>query len=179
MNPVEKIREQHRTALLQGLAAKPHRKRIMHLDDIRSIGIIVHNLNDDEQITLTQFSHHMTTNRGTMVRKLEINGNPEEQLDKYGIPKVDHQLFTSYHYDLLIDATPTNDIFGLFVTLNASSNLRVIYYDTTQPIQDIILSTYDLIIRGEGPLVLSKYLTDILNYLIQIRKTPSRQIYRQ
>ena len=71
MNPVEKIREQHRTALLQGLAAKPHRKRIMHLDDIRSIGIIVHNLNDEEQITLTQFSHHMTTNRGTMVRKLE------------------------------------------------------------------------------------------------------------
>ena len=78
MNPVEKIREQHRTALLQGLAAKPHRKRIMHLDDIRSIGIIVHNINDEEQITLTQFSHHMTTNRGTMVRKLEINGNPEE-----------------------------------------------------------------------------------------------------
>ena len=63
--------------------------------------------------------------------------------------------------------------------MNASSNLRVIYYDTTQPIQDIILSTYDLIIRGQGPLVLSKYLTNILNYLIQIRKTPSRQIYRQ
>lgn len=176
MNPVEKIREQHKAAQLQSLAAKPHRKRIMHLDDIRSIGIIVHNLTDAEQITLAQFTHHMTTNRGSMVRKIEINGNTEEQLDKYGLPKVDCQLFTSYHYDLLINATPTNDIFGIYITLNASSNLRVAYYDTTQPIQDITLSSNDLIIRGQGPLNLSKYLTDLLNCLIQIRKTPSGHI---
>ncbi len=95
----------------------------------------------------------------------------EQQLDKYGLPKPElTQLFTSYHYDLLINATPTDNLFGLYVTLAASSNLRVAYQDTSLPTQDITLSTYDLIIRGNGPIVLSRYLPDLLNILMQIRK---------
>ena len=145
----------------------------MHLDNIRSIGVIVHAPTDEEQVTLSQFTHHMT-NRGAMVRKIEMPPNADQLLDKYGIPKQEFtQLFTSYHYDLLIDATSTDDLFGLYVTLNTSSSLRVAYQDTTQPMQDITFSTYDLIIRGEGPFVMSKYLTDLLNYLVQIKKTPS------
>lgn len=155
---------------MQDLAARPHRKRIVHLDDIRTIGIITHALSEEEKVTINQFTHHIT-NRGSMVRKIELPTNAETLVDKYDIPKPEFtQLFTSYHYDLLIDATPYSDPFGLYVTLNTSSNLRVGYVDTTQPEQDIITSAYDLIIRGSGPRQLSKYLTDLLNYLIQIRK---------
>lgn len=176
MNPVEKIRSQHKTNLLQGLALKPHRKRIVHLDDIRSIGVIAHGLNDEEQVTLSQFSHHLT-NRGVMVKKIVLPANAEEQLDKFGIPKSEYtQLFTSYHYDLLIDATPTDDLFGLYVTLNTSSNLRVVYQDKQLPYQDITLTAYDLIFLGNGAMDLSKYLTDVLNYLIQIKKVRTRRI---
>ncbi|MBQ6069404.1 MAG: hypothetical protein IJK84_07875 [Bacteroidales bacterium] len=174
MNPVEKIRDQHRTALLQQLAAKPHRTRIIHLHDIRTIGIITPQLNDEDQITIAQFMHHMTEN-GSMVRKIEMPLNIEQQLDKYGLPKADlTQLFTSYHYDLLIDSTPSDSLFGLYVTLAASSNLRVGYQDTTLPTQDYPYSTYDLIILGKGPIVLSQYLPNLLSILMQIRKTPSK-----
>lgn len=176
MNPVEKIRNQHTMTQLLGLAARPHRKRIVHLDDIRSIGIIINSPSDEEQVTLSQFTHHMT-NRGAMVRKIELPANAEELLDKYGFPKSEFtQLFTSYHYDLLIDATPTDDLFGLYVTLNTSSSLRVAYQDTTQPYQDLTLSTYDLILIGKGPLVMSKYLTDLLNYLVIIKKVRSKRL---
>lgn len=160
----------YRSNLLQDLAARPHRKRIVHLDEIRTIGIITHALTEEEKVTISQFTHHIT-NRGSMVRKIELPANAEEYVDKYDFPKPEFiQLFTSYHYDLLIDATPYDDPFGLYVTLSASSNLRVGYVDTTQAEQELAVSAYDLIIRGSGPRVLSKYLTDLLNYLIQIRK---------
>ena len=86
MNPVEKIRDQHRVQLLQQLAAKPHRTRIVHLHDIRTIGIITPYPTDEEQVTLSQFMHHMSQN-GSMVRKIEMPPNIEQQLDKYGLPK--------------------------------------------------------------------------------------------
>lgn len=171
MNPVEKHRLQHRDNLLQQLAAKPHRTRIVHLHNIRAIGIITPYPTDEEQVTLSQFVHHMTQN-GTTVRKIEMPPNLEQQLDKYGLPKPElTQPFTNYHYDLLINATPADETFGLYVTLNASSNLRVAYHDTNYPLPDINLATYDLIIRGNGPLVLSQYLLNLLNVLVQIRKT--------
>ena len=109
MNPVEKIRDQHRAQLLQQLAAKPHRTRIVHLHDIRTIGIITPYPTDEEQVTLSQFMHHMSQN-GSMVRKIEMPPNIEQQLDKYGLPKPElTQPFTNYHYDLLINAIPTDN----------------------------------------------------------------------
>ena len=175
MKAVNIIREQHRLATLQQLAAKPHRTRIVHLDNIRSIGIILSCLTDEEQVTVSQFMHHMT-DRGIMVRKIELPANAETLLDKQGFPKQEFtQLFTSYHYDLLINATPTDDLFGLYLSLSSSSNLRVAYQDTTFPTQDITLSTYDLLIRGNGPLILSQYLTDLLNILLQIRKNRTKR----
>ena len=172
MNPVEKYRLQHRDNLLQQLAAKPHRTRIVHLHKIRTIGIITPYPTDEEQITLSQFMHHMTQN-GSTVRKIELPPTLEQQLDKYGLPRPElTQPFTNYHYDLLINATPADDTFGLYVTLNSSSNLRVAYHDTNYPLSDITMSAYDLIIRGNGPIILSQYLPNLLNVLVQIRKTP-------
>ena len=172
MNPVEKHRIQHRDNLLQQLAAKPHRARIVHLHKLRTIGIITTYPTDEEQVTLSQFMHHITQ-IGSTIRKIEMPPNLEQQLDKYGLPKTELiQPFTNYHYDLLINATPADDTFGLFVTLNSSSNLRVAYHDTTHPLSDITMATYDLIIRGNGPIVLSQYLLNLLNILVQIRKTP-------
>ena len=173
MKPVELIREQHRNAVLQELAAKPHRSRIVNLDKIRNIGIIAACPSDEEQVTLSQFIHHMTE-RGALVRKIELPPNAEQLLDKYGFPKAEFtQLFTSYHYDLLINATLPDNLFGLYVTLKSSSSLRVGYHDTTAPLNDIALSTYDLIIRGEGTIQLSPFLTNILNILVKIRKNRS------
>lgn len=155
---------------LQDLVARPHRKRIVHLDNIRSIGIIAHDLTEEEKVTLGQFTNVMT-NRGTIVRKIELPANAEPLLDKLGFPKSDFtQLFTTYQYDLLIDITPPNDIFGLFVTLTASSNLRAGYIDTTMPTDKLFVDAYDFIIRGQGSYTLAEYLTEILNYLTQIRK---------
>lgn len=183
MNVVERIREQNKANIMQQLVAKPHRRRIVNLDDVRSIGLIARCLSDADQVTLSQFTHHMT-NRGCMVRKIELPPNAEELLDKYRLPKPEFtRLFTSYHYDVLIDTTTGSNPFGPFITLNASSNLRVGYGGTppapqspTTPgtnsdsdpksYQDI----YDLIILGTEPFTLSRYLTNILEYLIQIRK---------
>ena len=170
MNPVDKIREQRRQNTLQELVARPHRKRIVHLDHIRSIGIVAHGLSEEDKVTLGQFTNVMT-NRGTIVRKIELPANGENHLDKLGFPKSDFtQLFTTYQYDLIIDITPTDDIFGLYVTLTAASNLRVGYLDTTVPSSRLSVDAYDFIIRGEGPCDLTHFLTEILNYLTQIRK---------
>lgn len=180
MNVVEKIREQYRTNLMQELVSKPHRKKIMHLDEVRSIGVIARCLSDAEQITLSQFTHHMT-NRGCMVRKIELPHNADELLDKYGLPKMEFmQLFSSYHYDVLIDTTTGSDLYGPYVTLNASSSLRVGYGGTPplpspsdQKSNDTksYLNIYDLIIMGNEPFELSRYLTNILEYLIRIKKS--------
>lgn len=170
MNPVDKIREQRRNTLLQGLAARPHPKKILPLDAIRSIGIIAHGLNDQEQIALSQFTHHLTA-RGTMVRKIELPSYADELLDKSGLPKSDFtQFFTSYHYDLLINTTSPEDLFGLYVTLNTESNMRVIYHDTSLPLSRLNEDTYDLIIRSSNPFDLTRYLTELLNLLVNIRK---------
>lgn len=155
------------------MAAKPHRARIVHLHKIRSIGIITSIPTDEEQITLSQFVHHMTQN-GSKVRKIEMPPNLEQILDKNGLPQSDLiKNFTSFHYDLLINAMPATDTFGLYITLAASSNLRVAYHDTSLPLPPLALTTYDLFIRGQGPIVLSQYLPDLLNLLCNIRKTPS------
>ena len=178
MNVVDKIREQYKTNMMQELVAKPHRKRILHLDDVRSIGVIAHGLSDTEQITLSQFTHHMT-NRGSMVRKIELPVNADELLDKYGLPKPDFmQLFISYHYDVLIDTTTGNDLYGPYVTLNTSSSLRVGYggeppaatADAEPQPGKIYQDIYDLIILGKSPYELSQYLTNILEYLVMIKK---------
>jgi len=170
VNPVDRIREQRRQNTLQELAARPHRKRIVHLDNIRSVGIIAHSLTEEEKVTLTQFTNVMT-NRGTIVRKIELPALADDLLDKLGFPKTDFtQLFTTYQYDLLIDATPHEDLFGLYVTLTTASSLRVGYLDTTLPASKLAVDTYDFIIRGEGTCPLAQYLTQILNYLTQIRK---------
>jgi len=170
VNPVDKIREQRRLNTLQELVARPHRKRIVHLDNIRTIGIVAHNLSEEDRHVLAQFSNVMT-NRGTIVRKIELPTDDVNLLDKLGFPKSDFtQLFTTYQYDLLIDITPPNDIFGLFVTLTASSNLRAGYIDTTMPTDKLFVDAYDFIIRGQGSYTLAEYLTEILNYLTQIRK---------
>lgn len=156
--------------MLSVLAARPHKRRIVNLEQLRSIGIIAHSLSDEEQLVVAQFSQHMT-NRGMMVRKIELPAFADDILDKFGFPKPDFsQLFSCYNYDLLVDTTPTDDLFGLYVTLNTNSSLRAKYHDTTQPLSAINTETYDLIIRGEGPCNMSKYLTDLLSYLIQIRK---------
>ena len=171
MKTVDKIREQRRATTLAQMAAKPHRARIVHLHKIRSIGIITPFPTDEEQITLSQFMHHMTQN-GSNIRKIEMPQNLDQLLDKYGLPHSDPiQNFTKYHYDLLINALPADDTFGLYITLEASSNLRVAYHDTSFPLPPIALSTYDLFIRGQGPIVLSRYLTDLLNLLVTLRNT--------
>jgi hypothetical protein len=145
----------------------------MHLHDIRNIGLITLPPTKDEEITIAQFLRHMDKN-GSTVKIIEMPTNMEEHLDKYGLPKDTlTKDFTSYHYDLLINATPTDNLFGKYVTLASSSSLRVAYQDTTLPTHDATLSTYDLIIRGNGPMVLSQYLPDLLNILMKIRKTPS------
>lgn len=170
MNPVDKIREQRRLKELQELATRPHRKRIVHLDNIRLIGIVANNLSEDEQYTLGQFTNSMSK-RHIIVHKIELPADADSVLDKRGLPKSEFsKLFTTYQYDLLIDVTPTNDLFGLYLTLITASNLRVGYFDTTLPTDKLFIDAYDFIIRGEGPLSLTEYLTQILNYLTQIRK---------
>lgn len=182
MSLVDKIREQHIDTVMQELAAKPHRKRIMHLNDIGSIGLIVHCQTDRDTVTLSQF-HTLLKKRGTTLRTI-LPPASEEQTDKYGLPKAEYlQPFTKYHYDLLIDATTDDTLFGPYVTLNTSSNLRVGYCgedpNTTLPnglpttacpsrrYRDI----YDLLILGKEQFELSRYLPNILEYLVQIRKT--------
>ncbi len=111
------------------------------------------------------------TNRGSILRKIELPAIDETLVDKLGFPKTDFtQLFTTYHYDILIDITPPNDLFGLYVTLITSSYLRIGYIDTSQPINKLSLAAYDLIIRGQGPCTLTDYLKQVLTILTQIRK---------
>ena len=91
------------------------------------------------------------------------------------------QLFTSYHYDVLIDTTTGNDLYGPYVTLNASSSLRVGYggappatapgTSAEKPAPKAYLNIYDLIILGNQPYELSHYLTNILEYLVMIKKS--------
>lgn len=170
MNPLDLIREQRRNAILQGLAVRPRKRCIINLDKIRSIGIVTHGLSDDDITAIEQFSHHMTA-RGTMVRKLDLPMNADNMIDKYGLPKSDFTVFfTSYQYDLLINATPTDDLFGLYVTLSTSSSLRVVHHDTTLPLSRTAEEAHDLILRGDGPWDLTHLLTQLITFLSQIRK---------
>ena len=173
MNLADKIRAQHIDNIMQTLAAKPHRKRIMHLNDIGSIGLIVSKpdtdpATDKDRITISQFNT-LLKKRGITLR-IVTPPAAEEQTDKYGLPRPDYlQDFTSYHYDLLIDATADNGLFGPYVTLSTSSNLRAGYSNGEtgdKPYSHI----YDLLIIGKQPLDLATYLPNILQYLVQIRK---------
>ena len=135
MSLTDKLRTQHIETIMQTLAAKPHRKRIMHLDDISSIGLILppaanppdtDTHADKDRITLSQFNT-LLKKRSTPLRTIRQPAS-QDQTDKNGLPRTDYlQPFTSYHYDLLIDATGGNNLFGPYVTLCTSSCLRVGY----------------------------------------------------
>lgn len=170
MKILDNIVIQRQYRVLQSLTLLPHQRCIMNLDDIRSIGIIAHNLDETEQATLNQFSGHMIL-RGIEVEKIELPTDADTLLDRDGLPLVQFIYpFARNHYDLLIDTTHYNDSFGLFVSLKSNTYLRAGYQDSTQPHNPVVEATYDLIIRGAGPRNLLQYLTDILTYLTQIRK---------
>ena len=193
MGLTDKIRVQHIEKKLQELVAKPHRKCIMHLNKLKYIGLIVQNPTDKDKTTISQF-HKMLEKRSIQLRTIEQPQNNEEHTDKYGLPKENYlEPFTRYHYDLIIDATSDNSLFGAYVTLSTSSNLRVGYCNqneksecgnegtpygqttvsapTTHSNINILKNDiYDLTIIGKGSLDLSTYLTEILKYLVQIRK---------
>ena len=155
---------------MRNLAALPRKRRIFHLDDVRSIGLILHAVSEEEKMTVDHFVHHMNA-RGCMVRKIEMLANDENNIDKNGLPKAGFlQFFSSYHYDLLIDTTPNEDLFGLYATLTTKADLKCAYQDTTADFSTISTAAYDFIIRGEGPCTIENLLTEILSYLVQIRK---------
>ena len=83
MNPIEKIRDQFRRDLLLKLAAKQHKSRIIHLFNMRTMGIITLPPTEEERITLSQFISQMSRN-GITVRKIETP--PDTEIDKYGKP---------------------------------------------------------------------------------------------
>lgn len=170
MKILDSILIQRQTRVLQSLTLLPHQRRIMNLDNIRSIGIIAHDLDDPEQNTLNQFSGHMIL-RGIEVEKIELPVDADTLLDRDGLPLVQFIYpFVRNHYDIIIDTTHYSDSFGLFVSLKSNTFLRTGYLDATEPYNPIVEATYDLIIRGSGPRNLQQYLTDILTYLTQIRK---------
>lgn len=170
MKILDNIVTQRQQRVLQSLTLLPHQRRIMNLDDIRSIGIIAHNLDETEQSTLNSFSGHMIL-RGIEVEKIELPAEADTLLDRDGLPLVQFIYpFVRNHYDLLIDTTHYNDSFGQFVSLKSNTYLRTGYFDSSEPYNPVAEATYDLLIRGAGPRNLLQYLTDILTYLTQIRK---------
>lgn len=170
MKLLDSIVSQRQARVLQSLALLPHHRRILNLDDIKSIGIIAHNLDETELSTLNQFSCHMIL-RGIDVEKIEMPANAESILDHNGLPQLQFIYpFVRNHYDVIIDTTPHADPFGLFVSLKSSSCLRIGYLDSDAPHSPVAEATYDFIIRGSGPRNLQLFLTNILTYLTQIRK---------
>lgn len=164
------IKEQRRTRLLQEISTLPHKKCLKNLDDIRSAGIIVHGLTNEERVTMTQFEQ-LLDRRNIKIGKIELNDNEETILDNDGIPKAEFiHHFITQHYDILIDTTTENDFFGLYITLNSKTSLRVAYSDMTQKLSLISQNTYDLFIQGSGSRQLVPYLTGLLTVLSQIRK---------
>lgn len=170
MATLSPIKEQHRLRTLQRLASLPRRKKIMHLDDIRSIGIVARALSKEDLVTLTQFTRHMT-NRGIKVTTIELPADNATVLDHNGLPTTDFiAFFVKEHYDMLVNVTTADDPFGLYVTMRSKALLRVAYDDTTQLLSPLVEQCYDLFLRGRGPRVLAEYLTQLLTYLTQIRK---------
>ena len=170
MATLSPIKEQQRVRTLQRLASLPRRKKIMHLDDIHSIGIVARALNDEDLKTLNQFTRHMT-NRGIKVTTIEMPADTATVLDHNGLPTMEFiAFFIKESYDLLVNITTADDPFGLYVTLKSRALLRVAYDDTTQLPSPLAEQCYDLFLRGRGPRVLAEYLTQLLTYLTQIRK---------
>lgn len=170
MPPLTTIKEQQRLRTLLRLATASRRKKIMHLDDIRSIGLIARALPPDEQVTVNQFTQHMT-HRGIKVKIIELPTDASTILDHNGFPSTDFiAFFVKEPYDLLVDLTASGDPFGLYVSLKSKASLKVAYDDTTQLPSQLTEKAYDLFIRGQGPRVLPEYLTHLLTYLTQIRK---------
>lgn len=164
------LKEQRRLRMLQDLSLVQHKKCLKNLDDIQTVGIIVHNLTDEEQFTMLQFEQLMSR-RGIPIEKIELGADEESYLDNEGIPKAEflHD-FINKHYDILIDTTINNDFFGLYVSLRSKTSLRVAYADENQKLSPIALATYDLFVQGSGPRQLVPFLTGLLTILSQIRK---------
>ena len=155
--------------MLQRMVARPHAKCIKNLDDIRTIGLIAYAPSQEEMTIISQFSQAMST-RGCLVRKLILHADPTG-LDRYGLPKKNAVGdFYDHSYDILIDATPENNLPGLCVTLRSRTLLRIAYDDTQLLPNPTKNATYDLIIRGSGSMEMKKYLTDILTILKDINK---------
>lgn len=166
----EKARLLKKTRILNGMALEPHRKEILHFDNISTIGIVTHAMEFDETVRLDQFIQAMERNR-KKVSIISLTGNEQAVTDKLGLPLPEFIYdFVHRKYDLLMDMTGGYDAFGLYMSLASQTKLRVGYQDSTMQGHPIAQKTYDLIIQGAGPMQVDSYIKSMSDILHMIKK---------
>lgn len=177
------IKNIRRRQVVNDLKQTPRDKKIANIADITDIGIVCR-LDDEASWNIL---HHFA-------RKMEEQGKhvafmallqKEQQLgfvvthqdthicrtkvdfNFWGFPNWEAiRDFASHHYGLLVDTVGCDDPFSQYVALRSDADLRVTYAKPDEDPTDI----FDLIIRGEGPIDLRSYLSNIVDYLSMIQK---------
>ena len=154
------------------MATVPHRKHLPHLDEVRSIGIVLpHESTEEDQRILQFFNNHMAKRDIVVTHCRHPLADDKKSLTRIGFP-TPYQLstFVSHTYDIVIAATPSNDDITLYTILSTPAHLRVAYDDTSLLPSPVATATYDLFIRGTGPCNLANFLRETLLLLTNIRK---------
>lgn len=184
---LDKIKKFHQDRTIKQLVSYPRYKRISNISQVMEIGIVftvgaekewnlIYELakeweKEGKSVKMIGLIHkgmeldYIFTHQGcSIVRE-------DSEINFWGIPKEESvSAFIQQRYDLLIDASVDQEFFSRYVAVKALADLKVNYLDMDDEEAVENPQIYDLTIRGNGPLELKRYFTDIVRYLQMIKK---------
>lgn len=181
------LRNKQQDRLLRKLTLQERSSRIENIEHLKKVGIVfqVGNeevwdalyhyikalMHDNREVWLAGFLPKETAINYIVTHPLSSICNEKEDVNFFGIPK-DNVMdnFLNHHYDLLIDTTAGNDFFGKYISAKASADLKVTYVDSSAINSPYTEQIFDLMIRGDKPMDLLDYLTELTRYLTMIKK---------
>ena len=177
------IKDIHRNRVIRDLMDAPREKKIVNIEDVKSIGVICTLVDEQHWNILLHFAKVMET-QGKEVHIIAQLPRDQElgfvithqatyivrgksDTNFWGLPANESiRPFVDQHYDLLIDTIGSEDFFAQYIALRTDASLKVTYASPNEDPSRV----FDLIIRGEGPLELKSFLNNVIEYLSMIQK---------
>ncbi|MCQ2299407.1 MAG: hypothetical protein MJZ81_04700 [Bacteroidales bacterium] len=183
----ESLKKRHQNKVIRILTEPLRIKRIENLSDIKEIGIIFTRGSEQEWNQISDFAKRMES-KGKIVRYAGIQDDKEsysyiiastettlchdkKDLDFFGIPRAGVlDDFIKHRYDLVIDTTVQPNFFALYTAAKTLSDLRITYLHSAEKDCSLSEKVFDMIFREDKPIDIKTYLSNIENYLNQIKK---------
>ena len=180
---LEFIKEIHRKRLMRNLQAAPREKKILNIDQVKTIGVICR-LDDEANWNILYHFARVMENQGKQVDIIALLQKDQEigfvithrdthivraktDTNFWGLPSSDSvRPFVEKTFDLLIDTIGADDFFSQYIALSTTAALKVAFATRDEEPSD----TFDFTIRGDKPVDLKDYFNPVIEYLSMIQK---------